>query len=64
MTDPNEPTDDERKNGWTRETLAAYRAERHAAASMKNDLTGKYRRELARPNRQNKGTYRPLRHWR
>jgi hypothetical protein len=33
MPAPIEPTADERRNGWTAETLAAYRREREAAVA-------------------------------
>jgi hypothetical protein len=60
--EPVEPTDDERRNGWTAETLAAYQAERNAGAAVKIDPASMHRRLMTRPNEQNT-RYDPFR-WR
>lgn len=57
-----EPTDEERKNGWTTETLTAYLTERLAGQSLTIDVHSIQRRMGRRPNEQNH-QYRPLR-WR
>ena len=61
-----EPTEDEARNGWTRETLTQYFNEQDAAAQQKIDPNSKFRRMQRRPKRANgiwNGKYRPLR-WR
>ena len=57
-----EPTDEEKKNGWTRETLTAYLAERFAAQSLAVDADSLLRRTARRSDEANH-RYRPLR-WR
>lgn len=57
-----EPNDEERKNGWTAETLTAYLTERLAGQSLTIDVNSIHRRMGRRPNEQNH-RYRPLR-WR
>lgn len=57
-----EPTDEERKNGWTAETLTEYLAEREAGQSLAVDVNSLHRRVARRPNEQNH-RYRPHR-WR
>ncbi len=44
------PTEEERRNGWTEETLSAYVAERRAAEAMLLDPAA---RRHKRPTRQN-----------
>ncbi len=48
-----EPTDEERRNGWTAETLTQYIADRAAAAELKTDPHSLHRRLARRPTRQN-----------
>lgn len=56
-----EPTADELRNGWTAESLHAYRVDQAAAQAVKIDPKSLLRR---RPQvKANKGSYRPLR-WR
>lgn len=57
-----ELTEDELQNGWTPETLAAYRAERSAAQTIEIDPNSTQRRLNARPSVQN-NKYSPFR-WR
>ena len=57
-----EPTEEEKKNGWTAESLTAYLAERKAAQSLGIDVNSFYRKSLQRPMAQNH-KYNPLR-WR
>ena len=57
-----EPTEEEKKNGWTRETLTQYLAERFAAQSLAVDVDSLHRRTARRPNEANH-RYRPHR-WR
>ena len=59
---PVEPTDEERRNGWSTETLTAYLAERFAAQCLTVDVTSLQRNRMRRKNEQNHH-YRPLR-WR
>ncbi len=51
-----EPTEDERRNGWTAETLTAYLAERNSAQERYIDPHDESRRR--RPNAAN-SRYRP-----
>lgn len=55
-----EPTEDERRNGWTPESLTEYLREQRAAQSMRIDPAGEMRRQ--RPRAAN-SRYRPHR-WR
>jgi len=57
-----EPTKDEARNGWTRESLAAYEAERTAAQTGIVMFDPDFRRP-PRPTVAN-GKYSPLRPWR
>jgi len=57
-----EPTDDEKRNGWTAETLTAYLAERKTAQSLNIDKDSLHSRLARMPARQN-NRYSPLR-WR
>lgn len=57
-----EPNDEERKNGWTAETLTAYLTERLAGQSLTIDVNSIQRRMGRRPSEQNH-RYRPHR-WR
>lgn len=57
-----EPTEEEKKNGWTAESLTNYLAERKAAQSLGIDVNSFYRKSLKRPMTQNH-KYNPLR-WR
>ena len=57
-----EPTEDEKKNGWTAEKLTAYLAERLAGQSLTVDVNSLHRKTAHRPNVQNHW-YRPHR-WR
>ena len=57
-----EPSADEKRNGWTAETLSDYIASREAAASLAIDPHSLSRR-LARRPREAYHRYRPLR-WR
>ena len=57
-----EPTEEEKKNGWTAESLTLYLAERKAAQSLGIDVNSFYRKSLQRPMTQNH-KYNPLR-WR
>lgn len=57
-----EPTEDEKKNGWTPETLTAYVAERKAQQSLALDPTSLHSRVARRPAKQN-NRYNPFR-WR
>lgn len=57
-----EPTEAERKNGWTAKTLTAYLAERIAGQSLAIDVNSLYRKTARKPREQNHH-YRPLR-WR
>lgn len=61
-TDLIEPTKDEKKNGWTAETLTQYVAERNAGAELKTDPHSLERRMERRPRAQNT-QYNPHR-WR
>ena len=54
------PTEEEKKNGWTEETLSTYLAERKAAQSLGIDVNSFYRKSLQRPMTQNH-KYNPLR---
>ena len=57
-----EPTEDEKKNGWTAKTLTKYLAERAAGQSLAVDVNSLHRRVARRPDVQNH-RYRPHR-WR
>lgn len=57
-----EPTEAERKNGWTAKTLTAYIAERQAGQSLAIDVNSLHRKAARKPKEQNH-RYRPLR-WR
>lgn len=57
-----EPTEDEKRNGWTAESLTAYLAERNAGQSLSIDVNSLHRRLARRPVVQNH-RYNPLR-WR
>ena len=57
-----EPTEEEKRNGWTTETLTAYHAEQRAAQSLKIDPNSAFNRRQRRPTRAN-SRYRPQR-WR
>lgn len=57
-----EPTEEEKKNGWTAETLTAYLVERLAGQSLAVDVNSLHRKVARRPNVQNH-RYNPLR-WR
>jgi hypothetical protein len=59
---PVEPTDEERRNGWSTKTLTAYLAERQAGQSIAVDVNSISRQAARRPNEQNHA-YRPHR-WR
>lgn len=60
--DPVEPTEDEKRNGWTTETLNIYLAERHAGQDLAIDVNSLHRRLARRPTEQNH-RYNPKR-WR
>ena len=57
-----EPTEEEKKNGWTAKTLTAYLAERMAAQSLNVSIDSLHRRNARRPQEANH-RYRPHR-WR
>lgn len=57
-----EPTEEEKRNGWTAETLTNYLAERRAGQSLKADPNSLHRKAGNRPSVQNT-TYSPHR-WR
>lgn len=57
-----EPTDEERRNGWTAETLTAYLAERRAGQSLAADPDSLHRQTARRPGEANH-RYNPHR-WR
>ena len=57
-----EPTRDEKRNGWTKESLTKYLAERHAGQTLAVDVNSLHRRVARRPNVQSH-RYRPHR-WR
>lgn len=57
-----EPTDEEKRNGWTAETLTAYLAERKAGQDLSIDVDSLQRKLARRPTQQNH-RYNPLR-WR
>lgn len=48
-----EPTDEEKKNGWTTKTLTKYLADRMAGQSLSVDVNSLHRRKARRPNSQN-----------
>lgn len=48
-----EPTDEEKRNGWTKETLSRYLAERRAGQSLAADPESALRRLARRPTEQN-----------
>lgn len=57
-----EPTEEEKRNGWTAKALTAYLTDRLAAQSLSLDVSSLHRRLARRPNEANHH-YRPLR-WR
>lgn len=57
-----EPTEEEKRNGWTAETLTAYLAERLAGQTLAVDPNSVHRKLARRPSAQNH-KYRPHR-WR
>lgn len=57
-----EPTDDEKRNGWTAETLTAYLAEQKAASALRIDPHSAMNRAARKPVRAN-SKYNPHR-WR
>lgn len=57
-----DPTEEELKNGWTKETLNAYLIEQTASQALRADPKSVSRRLARRPVEQNH-RYRPLR-WR
>jgi hypothetical protein len=57
-----EPNEDEKKNGWTTETLTAYLTERRAGQSLAVDVNSLQRRLARRPDETNHN-YSPHR-WR
>lgn len=57
-----EPTEDEKRNGWSAESLTAYLAERLAGQSLAIDVHSLQRRNARKPMEANH-KYRPLR-WR
>lgn len=59
---PVEPTEEEKRNGWTVKTLTAYLAERQAGQSLSIDVNSLHRQLARRPNEQNH-RYKPHR-WR
>ncbi len=48
-----EPTEEEKRNGWTTKTLTKYLAERFAAQSLHIDVNSLSRKSARRPNEQN-----------
>lgn len=60
--EPVEPTDEEKRNGWTTETLTTYLAERQAGQALAVDVNSLHRRLARRPTVQNH-RYNPKR-WR
>ena len=60
--EPIEPTEEEKRNGWTQRTLTAYLAERFAAQSLSVDADSLHRRNARRPEEANH-RYNPRR-WR
>ena len=57
-----EPTEDEKRNGWTAETLTQYHAERRAGQALDIDPNSLQRSLARRPQQQN-SKYSPHR-WR
>ena len=57
-----EPTEEEKKNGWTAKTLTAYLTDRIAAQSLNVDVNSLHRQVARRPREANHH-YNPLR-WR
>jgi len=57
-----EPTEEEKKNGWTAETLTKYLQERHAAQNLSVDVNSLTRQVARRKDEQNH-KYNPRR-WR
>lgn len=51
--EPIEPTEEEKKNGWTKETLTKYLAEREAAQSLSVDVNSLHRQMARRKDVQN-----------
>lgn len=58
---PVEPTEEEKRNGWTTETLTQYLSERAAGHSLDADPSSLHRRVAERPRMQ--ARYNPLK-WR
>jgi len=56
-----EPTDEEKRNGWTAESLTKYLSERQAGQSLSVDVNSLHRRVARRPDMQTR--YNPKR-WR
>jgi len=48
-----EPTEGEKKNGWTKKTLTKYLSDRMAAQSLSVDVNSLHRQAARRPNSQN-----------
>ena len=59
---PIEPTEEEKRNGWTAKTLTAYLTDRIAAQSLNVDVNSLHRQVARRPREANHH-YRPHR-WR
>ena len=57
-----EPTEEEKRNGWTAKTLTAYLSERLAAQTLNVDVNSLHRQVARRPREANHH-YRPHR-WR
>ena len=57
-----EPSEEEKRNGWTTDTLTAYLAERQAGQSLSIDVNSAYRKQARMPVIQNH-KYNPHR-WR
>ena len=57
-----QPSDEERRNGWTAETLTKYLHEQTAAQALKIDPLSSLNRRARRPTRAN-NRYRPH-YWR
>jgi len=51
--EPVEPTEAERRNGWTAESLTRYLSERQAGQSLAVDVNSLHRRVARRPDEQN-----------
>lgn len=48
-----EPNEEEKKNGWTAETLTNYLAECRAGQTLSTDVHSLHRRQARKPNTQN-----------